>query len=354
MTVADIPAVGQLFLKTFRGIQTAGTPEFQNYLKTLVFDSPLYSEALGSSIYAQEDGCIRSAVIAIPMQFVAHGRILPARLLCAYMTDAQNEAAGAATLALNARAKHQELAFSDSASPMSRAQAKAMGGVIVTVQNLEWTRTLRPLSAWVGTLERRLGLRIGLDVLTRPLDAAIRAVSSRFDPPAVHALSVCDMPLDTFLDQAPGLIAHYAVRPLWPRDELAWLVKLASQNTSSGPLRMRAVHDRNGGLVGCFLFYGARGRLASVLNVLALKGKEKKVVTAMVHDLDQTGYTAVVGRAQPALMEGLATQHMLTFRHKAFVCLLTRHPDIVLAAERGDIYIGGLAGESWSRLMSDF
>jgi hypothetical protein len=53
-------------------------------------------------------------------------------------------------------------------------------------------------------------------------------------------------------------------------------------------------------------------------------------------------------------MNGLALQRMISYRHKAFVCFLSRFPDLVEAAQRGDIYLGGLAGESWSRLMTDF
>jgi hypothetical protein len=33
--------------------------------------------------------------------------------------------------------------------------------------------------------------------------------------------------------------------------------------------------------------------------------------------------------------------------------LNTRHPDLLEAARRGDFYIGGLASESWSRLVTD-
>jgi hypothetical protein len=33
---------------------------------------------------------------------------------------------------------------------------------------------------------------------------------------------------------------------------------------------------------------------------------------------------------------------------------LTRVPEVNEAVVRGDIYVGGLAGEDWSRLMHDF
>jgi hypothetical protein len=212
------------------------------------------------------------------------------------------------------------------------------------------------LGALAVRLERRLPgrKRLGLPTLMRPFDAAIHRICSRIRPQETPDLKVSDMPLETFLDVAPRLIRHYAVRPLWSRDELAWLVGMASRNTWHGPLRLRAIRDKAGDIVGCFVYYDAPGRSATVLNLLAEKGWESKVFAAMLHDLDRAGCTDAAGRALPALMEGLADQSMLSLRHKAFVCVITKHPDIINAAERGDIYLGGLAGESWSRLMTDF
>lgn len=162
------------------------------------------------------------------------------------------------------------------------------------------------------------------------------------------------MPVENFLDHAPDLIAHYTVRPRWSRSELAWLVAMAAQNRRSGSFAIRSVVSRDGTVLGCFVYYGGGRRPARILNVLARNGQEAAVLDAMFDYLDGTGCPEAIGHAQPALMQGLAHQRSLIFRHRAFVCVLTRHDDIAAAAKRGDIYIGGLAGEDWSRLMSDF
>ena len=51
-------------------------------------------------------------------------------------------------------------------------------------------------------------------------------------------------------------------------------------------------------------------------------------------------------------MAGLGLQRWLVFRHRAFAMALTRIPEVNAAVVRG-IYVGGLAGEDWSRLMHD-
>jgi hypothetical protein len=143
------------------------------------------------------------------------------------------------------------------------------------------------------------------------------------------------------------------VRPLWSEEELSWLVSLAAQNTTLGSFTIRSVEDRAGEVIGCFVYYATPGT-ARVLNVLSLPGRETVVLDAMFRYLDDAGHTEARGRAQPALMDGLARQRWLVYRHKAFAMVLTRFTDVSDAVARGDVYVGGLAGEDWSRLMSDF
>src|ERR1700733_10121630 len=81
MTLADVPAVARLFLKIFRGADRPAGPDLEKYLRTLILESPCYSEAMGTRVYEQQDGRIRSALLAVPMRFVACGNVVPGRLL---------------------------------------------------------------------------------------------------------------------------------------------------------------------------------------------------------------------------------------------------------------------------------
>ncbi|UFX46211.1 hypothetical protein HAP47_0005770 [Bradyrhizobium sp. 41S5] len=106
-------------------------------------------------------------------------------------------------------------------------------------------------------------------------------------------------------------------------------------------------------MIGGFVYYAAPGRTAHVINILSLPGQEVGVVCAMFRHLERTGHAEARGRAQPALMAGLGLQRWLVFRHRGFAMALTRVPDVNDAVVRGDIHVGGLAGEDWSRLMHD-
>lgn len=356
MRPSDVPAVARLFLKIFRGADKPAGPELQDYLRTLTLESPSYDETLGTQVYEQQDGYIRSVLLAVPMHFVACGNVLPGRLLGVFMTDTDKGAAGAAQLILALRPRRADFAFCDSASPTSRDHLLAIGGKPIPVQNLEWARSFRLVGALAGRFAERFlrGKRLGLPVLARPLDSLLCRLLPGEDAAESGAASVVEMSVPTFLVHAPQLIAHYAVRPLWAEEELSWLVWLAAQNTRLGAFTIRAVIDRAGAIIGCFVYYAAPGRTAHILNILALPGREPAVLSAMFRHLDDTGHVEARGRAQPALMAGLSLQRWLVFRHRAFAFVLTRLPEINDAVARGDVYVGGLAGEDWSRLLTDF
>ena len=353
---SDVPAVARLFLKVFRQADKPAGADLQHYLRTMLLASPSYGESVGTQVYEQQDGRVRSALLAVPMRFVACGNIVPGRLLGVFMTDADREAVGAAQLILALRPRRADFAFCDSASPTSCNHLLAIGGKPIALQNLEWARSFRPFGALAGRFDARfLRSKVpSLPVLARPLDGLLRRLLPQRDTLDRGALRVADMPVPTFLVHAPRLIAHYAVRPLWTEEELFWLVSLAAQNTRLGAFTIRSVLDRGNAIIGCFVYYAAPGRTAHVLNVLSLPGRESAVLDAMFRHLDETGHVEARGRAQAALMTGLSLQRWLVFRHRAFTVALTRIPEINEALARGDIYLGGLAGEDWSRLLCDF
>jgi hypothetical protein len=355
MTAADVPAVARLFLKIFRGVDKPAAQDLLEYLRTLTLESPAYSETTGTQVYEQEDGAIRSVLLAVPMRFVACGNVVPGRLLGVFMTDA-NEAVGAAKLILALRPRRDDFAFCDSASPTSCNHLLAIGGKPITAQNLEWSRSFRPLGASAGRLAERFlrGRDPGLATLARPVDALLRRLRGGKDGEEAAGPTVTEMSVPAFLTHAPLLIAHYAVRPLWSEEELSWLVSMAAQNTRLGAFTICAVEGEADAVIGCFVYYAAPGRTAHVLNILSFPGQEITVLDAMFRHLDRAGHLEARGRAQPALMQGLSLQHKLVFRNKAFALALTRSPDVNDAVTRGDVYIGGLAGEDWSRLMYDF
>lgn len=355
MTPRDIPTVARLFSKTFRSGKTEIAPELAPYLEAVFFGSPHYRPESGSIVYDNGSG-VSSAILAVPMEIAVHGRPVIAKLLCAFMADGKEGAAGAAHLARHLRAAKQDMCFSDTSSPVSADHWVAGGGVVLPVQSLEWHRSFRPLSAAALAGSRLVPLLRSRGVL-HPLgwiDGALRRRRSSLHPAPASGCRVVEASPEEFFSCAGRMMERFAIRPVWSKPEFDWLLSVAALNRGLGTLQFRNVVDDSGRVIGTFLFFGRNRQEAMVLNVLCEEGREFEVIGQMFFHLDAEGYAQASGIAQPFMMNAVLRQRWLLFKHRGYFCMVTRHAEIKDAALRNDIYIGGLASESWSRLLTDF
>ncbi|OAP39854.1 hypothetical protein AU381_09900 [Sinorhizobium glycinis] len=356
MARGDIPVIARLFNKVFRSRDKAAGEELGRYIETVFFGSPFYAPEQGSIVHENGNGDIDSAILSVPMEFDVDGRRVVARLLCAFMVDGKAGAAGAARLARTVRAARQDLCFSDSSSPVSADHCVAGGGVVLPIQSLEWQRFFRPLAAAAVIAGRRIPILRARAVVgaLRLIDGVLRRWSRSTKPAGAPGCQAKTASLDEFLRCAAPMLERFSIHPTWSRPEFDWLVEVASLNRGLGTLQCRKVIDDDGRAVGAFLFFGKPRGMATVLNVLCEEGREADVTAAMFGCLDAEGYAVATGMAQPFLMNAISRQRWLCFRHRGYFCMVTRHADIKEAAFSNDIYIGGLASESWSRLLTDF
>jgi hypothetical protein len=354
MTKADIPEVAALFFRAFRAPGSMPAPEFLAYLEASFFGSPSYDPAVGGLVHRAPDGHLDGALAVVPMKVSVNGRILTGRLMSNYMTDPGRRTRGGADMVLTLRSRNQEFCFSDSANPVSADHWKAVGGMVLPIQSLDWRRIFRPAAWLLSRVAPRLPATLvaTLPMMAKPLDAVFR----RAMPGLVPAISVQGrtMTRADFVATAPGLVSRFALHPVWESDELNWLLDMAALNKVDGPLSLHAAYGPEGELLGCSVFYARPGGVARVLNILARRGAETPVVANLLHHLDAMGCIAAAGMAQPFLMQALGRQKGIAFVPRGAYCISTRHADIIDAAARGDVYLGGLMGEDWSRLVTDF
>lgn len=356
MAREDIPAVARLFRKIFRGRESGASPELEGYLEAVFLGSPLYRPENGSIVHDGKGQGVTSAILAVPMEFEANGRRLTAKLLCAFMTDGKATASGAARLARHMRADRQDLCFSDNSSPVSADHWAAGGGFMLPVQSLEWRRVFRPASAGALAAGQRLPwLRSPAALAPLALgDRVLHRCRRSLTPPAVPGCRAEAATPEAFFACIEPMTARFSVRPVWSKPAFDWLLGIAAMNRRRGGLHMRTVIDAKGVTIGALLYYGQPGGEAVLLNLLCLEGREFEVVGQMFATLEAEGYAAACGMSQPFLMNAIYRQRWLTLRHRGYFCMATRHADLAEAAVRGDIYVGGLASESWSRLLTDF
>jgi hypothetical protein len=356
MRPEDLTSVAGLFNRVFRNRRADPSPDQLDYLHRLFFESPIYDPRHGSIVHLNANGVIDSALLALPMTFTTGGKEITARLLCAFMADGRAGLAGAARLAHAIRVSQPDFCFSDNASPASADHWTTGGGMMLPVQSLEWRRAFRPIGFCLERAAARIAWlrRIASSLPVRLADRLVRSRLPAFTTQPVAGWRSRNATSSDFRRHAGEMTARFWLRPAWNPEEVRWLMDGARLNRTLGELQCRVISDAAGKDIGCMLYFRNPGRTAEVLDVLASAGRETEVVAHMLHELDREGHVAARGMSQPFLMSALMRSRRMRFKHRGYFCMVSRHDDIRRAAATGDIYVGGLASESWSRLLSDF
>ncbi|MFD1793159.1 hypothetical protein ACFSE0_16195 [Ochrobactrum teleogrylli] len=354
MRVDDIPAVRDLFRQVFRPEATSNDESFDRYFQQVFFENPYYDADLCSIVHEDSKGEIDSTLCVLPIPYHVDGKIVMGRLLCAYMMRPGSSPRGAAELTLTLRSRPNDFSFSDSAAPVSTRHFSAVGGITLDTHGLAWTRIFRAASYVAQFVaERRVALR----------GWPAAKVGQLLDPlvplPKLRTFTNGKLTVqDIEQSDAIGLIRHflptYDAYPAWTEQDLHWVLNLARDNRAAGALRSCSVSGTSGEPVGFFCYYARPNGIAEVLSILAPKNREQAVVEVMLSHLQEAGHIAAQGRADPHFLGALSQQSVMFFRLKANVCVVTANPDVLNALDHNDIFVGGLAGESWSRLVTDF
>ncbi|MEJ5018439.1 hypothetical protein WH297_01620 [Ochrobactrum vermis] len=354
MDTDDIPAVRTLFQQVFRPQSKSCNENFDQFFQKFFFENPYYDPAIGSVVHEDDHGGIDSALSVLPIPYRVNGRTIMGRLLCAFMMKPDMSPRGAAELTLTLRPSDKILNFSDSAAPVSLRHFEAIGGVTLSTHGLGWTRVFQAASYVASYLAERRPILDGwatssvgkmLNPLF-PLPPIKKAAKSR--------ANVKEIALEEAVSLVPGLLESYSAHPVWTESDINWLFQMALDNQAAGTLHLCAINDHTGSPSGFFCYYSRPNGMAEVLNVIAQAGTEKHAVDAMLLHVQEEGHIAAQGRVDPRYLNALSQQSIMFFRLKANVCVVTASADMLNAVHRNDIFIGGLAGESWSRLSTDF
>jgi hypothetical protein len=362
MTLADVPAFAALFCEVFREGRTAHRDEIAAYLATCLFENPAYDPAFASLVQEDRAGEVAAVMGFIPMTLIACGREITARLGSAFLARPGIAPGAAGRITTLLRAKRQDFVFSSNGAPVTAESTRAGGGLVLPLQSLDWLRPFRPLGMLAhARLEPkcRQASRAAMaapvaHALLRPLDAMARRLVPGLAVGATGGWRLEPVPRSLILAQAEGMLARFAVRPRWQPQELNWLLDMATRRTADGPLHETGIFDPDGQLAGLVFYYAHPGGMAQVLNILTRPQAEAQVLRALLAHLETAGHIGVRGEAQPFLLPALSCERGITYRFRGNFCVLSRHQDVADAVARGDFYSGGLVGESWSRLVSDF
>jgi hypothetical protein len=353
LTEEDLPAVVGLFERVYPEQRWPSRQDCERYFREIFLANPWRELQLPSWV-AEERGVTVGFVGVLPRRMLFGTRPLRVAVGSQFIVHPEwRHSLVALQLLKRVLSGPQDLFLTDGANEQMKRLWLAVGGPVPMLQNLEWTRLLRPTRYALALLERhgRGPLRFAARAPCALADAvAARVHPNHFDRED-DALS--EEPLDAagMLRHLPEVVnAGYPLRSEYDRDSLAWVFSQAARKTRHGRMRARAVLE-HGRLLGWFIYYARPGAINEVLQVAACNGGLDRVLRRLFCDAWRQGATAVRGRLEPWQLQQLSDRHCWMRREGAWTLVHSRHADLVSAIERGIAGISRLDGEWWQRFI---
>jgi hypothetical protein len=356
MVRTDIPDICELFIRTFRAGKTVRRDELQASFEDLLLTSPAYIPERSSIVHVDAQGRLDGfwGVINITLRF--RDRDLRGGILCCLMADRPetNPVIGLSLIRAMVDGR-LDVVFGDTANQIALSLTHPMHFTVLPLQSLDWFKILRPAGVAAHMVGRRLP----------PLAGALTAIAGAVDRmlPLKSLTSVderslrgsLDRPIDAaaFIAAAPGLVAAPALGPSWNVAEFSWILARAGQQQRNGRLHIREVIGRDGRMAGIYLMYASPGGVAHALQMLAREGREQVVAGSMIQQARALGAVAIHGATSREVLHGLLRQPAIFYRHFMSTTMWAADPEVVAAIKAGDVFVGGLMGETWTRIFSD-
>lgn len=356
---ADIPAVAELFQRTFRKGDAPAPPTLEAYLRELYLDAPVCDPEIASLVHVVSEGDI-SGFVGVNVLPMSHGsRKLRAAVCGSLMVDPRmNDPMAGARLLRTFLSGPQDISFSETANALSTQMWTKLRGAALPQYSLDWLRVIRPSAFMLDLASRRLGAAELLAPLARGLDGILRR-RMRSDvlywtgvPEASTGkggLVVTEIDQAAFATLIAPLTRQFALQPEWSGQQLAYLLAEASRKPDYGETVFASACAASGAPVGAFLYHVRPGRIARVLQVLALPGQAGPVLDALIGHATQRGAAGLRGRTQPALLAAMLGRR-IAFTQPAATVVHSRDEALMNAFLNGAGFFNGLAGEHWNRL----
>ena len=357
----DLEDVARLFLARFRrdGARADGRArgDLVTYMRQLYLQGSEPGAGTESMIQIDARGEVGAFVGVIPMRYQLEGNPLKAGISGVLMSSAENGTSLAALQLL--RELHRrplDLIFTDSANRSSMALGTAMKYKVLPSESLEWAHVFQPAAVALHKLAGRLPWTPAtfLRPLARAADlAAAPLLSRKFRRSASPGWKDAEIDAAAFAEMAPRFLADFPLRPAWSPAELNWLVKQARLRQSAGPLNFRVVQDFSGDTVGCYAFYGERGAVARVAHAAATRRAWGALLAKILDTTESMGCIGVHGGARKEMMPHVYSFPGLFFYYAGGIMIYSRHADVTARIDADDLFVGGLAGDRWTRLATD-
>jgi len=355
----DLETLADLFMQRFRKARrnARARAEIAAYMKSLYLDYPTREGAPGSLVWVDPAGAIGAFLGGVRAGFTFEGSPLNACVSGTLMaSEAPGHTLAAVHLLRESRKLDYDLIVTDSANRASLAMCQAMNYQVASPESLEWAYVFEPAGVALHKLSQRFRAPwlAALKPAAKAADLGARAVLQA----AVGASKRCEwrdeaVDAETFVDVAPRFLETFRLRPAFSREEFLWLIDMARQRRSAGPLTLRIVYDPCGAPAAAYAAFGGKGDVARVFHAAAAPHAWGKLFDKMRETAREAGAIGIHGALRTPMMAHAYSVKGVFFYYAHGTMIYSNRPDIRRAIETGDAFLGGFAGDRWTRLASD-
>jgi hypothetical protein len=359
MVEDDLEPVAKLFLQRFRkGAGGArGREEVAACMKALYLDYPARQGDADALVAVDPSGDIGAFSGAARARYLFDGRPASVCVTGALMASPEPVHALAAVQILReSRKLDYDLIVTDSANRASLAMCQAVGYQPVSPDSLEWACIFDPASLALHKIRQRLGQPwLGaLKPFARVADlAASPALRAATGAPKKSEWRDEEVDDETFVDIAPRFLASFRLAPDFTREDFLWRIAMARQRRSAGPLHLQVVYDSAGAAAAAYAAYGAKGDVARILHAVAAPHAWGRLFDRMRETARARGCIGAHGSLKRQMMAHAYSVRGVFFYYAGGVMAYSNRADIRQAIESGEAFLGGFAGDRWTRLASD-
>ncbi|MBT8084799.1 MAG: hypothetical protein KJN72_06215 [Woeseia sp.] len=348
---ADLEFVAALFAETFGSYDAESKDDLLRYLRQAYFENPWMDDAMPSLVYEQ-DGAVVGFLGVVPRQMRYRGKSIQAAVSSALMvrrssSGQRNPLQGVALMQRFLRGP-QDLSLTDTANESTRRLWTGCGGNVAHAYSYSWTRPLQPLATMMelgGYGDGNLGARIAKPFV-RVVDSALGRM--RGLRPGQPEYVPEEIDTETLLELIQS-VSGYSLVPQYDIQSLRWLIGMAEQSPAEGRLAKRCVRDSAGKVLGWYVYYETKGKLARVLQLAGHPHSIRDVLNALVHDAMQAGAAALWGRTEPRYASFLNDQKCIFFA-RPWVLVQAKNPELVACFREADAFFSGFEGELWMQV----
>jgi hypothetical protein len=312
-------------------------------------------DGIVSRVFENTQGKLLGFFGAVPRRMSIQGETIRLAFGSNLVVDPESRASITAMQLVRAFMKGtQDISITDSANEMSRPLLRSLGFNVVPVYSLQWARPLRPSQYAVSGLSRlnkKSRTVAMLGSIAKPFCSLVDALatSTRLSPLRQSQPATNDENLDTetLLQCLATIPSKHWIIPEYGRDSLNWVLDFISKRKVFGDLRKALVRDKDGKIIGWYIYSIAPGAVGEVFQVGAESPSIGIVLDHLFYDAWKHGLVGLHGRMEPQFMQELTSKSCFFFRHGSWTLVQSNRPQLLNLFQSGTAFFSRLDGE-WS------